>query len=29
LVTLLCLHIWSGGMPVLLACPQVMSFWPN
>jgi hypothetical protein len=24
LVTQLCLHIWSGGTPVLLACHQVM-----
>jgi hypothetical protein len=29
LVTQLCLHIWSGGMQVLLTCPQVMSFWHN
>ncbi len=29
LVTQLCLHIWLGGMPMLLACPQVMSFWPS
>ncbi len=25
----LCLLFWSGGMPVLLGCPQVMSFLPN
>ncbi len=29
LVTQLCLHIWSGGMPVLLACSQMTSFWPS
>jgi hypothetical protein len=27
--TLLCLLFWSGGMPVLLACLQVMSFLPS
>ncbi len=25
----LCLLFWSGGTPVLLACPQVMSLWPT
>jgi hypothetical protein len=25
----LCLQFWSGGKPVLLASPQVMSFWPT
>ena len=25
----LCLLFWSGGMPVLLACPKVMSLWPS
>ncbi len=29
LVTQLCLLFWSGGMPVLLAYPQVMSFWTS
>jgi hypothetical protein len=24
-----CLLFCSGGMPVLLACPQVESFWPS
>ncbi len=28
-VTWLCLKIWLGGMPPLLASPQVMSFWPS
>ncbi len=28
LITQLCLHIWSGGMPVLLAYPQVTLLWP-
>ncbi len=28
-VTQLCLHIWLGGMPVLLSSPQVTSFWPS
>ncbi len=25
----LCFHFWPGGMPVLLACPQVTPFGPN
>jgi hypothetical protein len=25
----LCLHFCLGGRPVLLACPQAMSFWPS
>ena len=29
LVTQLYLHIWLCCTPVLLACPQVMSFWPS
>jgi len=24
-----CLLFWLGGVPVLLACPQVVSFWPS
>ncbi len=28
-ITQLCLQIWSGGTPVLLASPQVTSFWPS
>ncbi len=29
LVTQLCVLFWLGGIPVLLACPQVMSSWPS
>jgi hypothetical protein len=28
-ITQLCLHIWLGGMPVLLASPKGTSFWPS
>ncbi len=24
-----CLLLWLGGIPVLLACPQVTPFWPS
>ncbi len=29
LVTQLCLHVWSGGTPLLFACQQEMSFQPG